>query len=359
MGHSITARRREQLGEPIDIRGKCGDIGRMSEKRKTLLWLQAGSCGGCTMAALEPGASGLFAELKASGVDLLWHPSVSEETGEEVLDIFARIESGEQGLGILCVEGSILRGPHGTGKFNRLSGTSRTLLDLTRALAPLADYCMAVGSCAAFGGIPAADPDPTEACGLAYDGAESGGALGADYRSRAGLPVVNVAGCAPHPGWIVETLAGLAAGDLAASDLDSLGRPLFFAGHLAHHGCSRNEFYEFKASARVLSERGCMMEHLGCKATQAIGDCNQRAWNGGGSCTHAGFACISCTSPKFEAVRNTHVTPKIGGIPVGLPLDMPKAWFMTLAALSKSATPPRVRKNAEADRIVENPRRLK
>ena len=43
-----------------------------------------------------------------------------------------------------------------------------------------------------------------------------------------------------------------------------------------------------------------MMEHLGCKATQAIGDCNQRAWNGGGSCTHAGFACISCTAPNFE-----------------------------------------------------------
>ncbi len=101
------------------------------------------------------------------------------------------------------------------------------------------------------------------------------------------------------------------------------------------------------------------MEHLGCKATQAIGDCNQRAWNGGGSCTHGGFACISCTAPHFEDVRNFDVTPKIAGIPVGLPLDMPKAWFMTLAALSKSATPERVRKNAEADRIVENPRRGK
>ncbi len=331
----------------------------MTQERKTLLWLQAGSCGGCTMAALESGAAGLFAELQAFGVDLLWHPSVSEETGDEVLAILDRIESGAQRLDILCVEGSILRGPHGTGRFNRLSGTTKTLLDLSRSLAAKADYCVAVGTCAAYGGIPAADSDPTDACGLHYDGSEAGGALGPDYRSKAGLPVVNIAGCAPHPGWIVETLAALAAGDLGAEELDALGRPLFFAGHLAHHGCSRNEFYEFKASARVLSERGCMMEHLGCKATQAIGDCNQRAWNGGGSCTHAGFACISCTSPGFEAARNTHVTPKIAGIPVGLPLDMPKAWFMTLAALSKSATPSRVRINAEADRIVENPRRHK
>jgi NiFe hydrogenase small subunit HydA len=343
----------------LKFAGIAAMVRRMSPSPKNLLWLQAGSCGGCTMSVLEQGAAGWFADLRAFGVNLLWHPSVSEETGEEVLDILARVESGETGLDILCIEGSILRGPHGTGKFNRLSGTGRTLLEIARSLAARADHCVAVGTCAAYGGIPAGDPDPTDACGLHYDGAEAGGALGRDYRSQSGLPVVNVAGCAPHPGWIMETLQALAMGDLTASDLDALGRPKFFAAHLAHHGCSRNEFYEFKASARALSERGCMMEHLGCKATQAIGDCNQRAWNGGGSCTHAGFACISCTAPNFENARNFHVTPKIAGIPVGLPLDMPKAWFMTLAALSKSATPERVRKNAEADRIVENPRRGK
>ncbi|WP_298358472.1 HupU protein [Rhodoblastus sp.] len=331
----------------------------MSQAWKNLLWLQAGSCGGCTMSMLEQGASGWFAELKNFGVRLLWHPSVSEESGVEVLTILDRIERGETQLDIFCVEGSILRGPNGSGKFNRLSGTSRSFLDVTRSLATRADFCVAVGTCAAFGGVPAGEPDPTDACGLHYDGGESGGALGRDYRSQKGLPVINVAGCAPHPGWIIETIQALATGDLAAEDLDAFGRPAFFAAHLAHHGCSRNEFYEFKASARVLSERGCLMEHLGCKATQAVGDCNQRAWNGGGSCTHGGFACISCTAPGFEDARNFHATPKIAGLPVGLPLDMPKAWFMTLAALSKSATPERVRKNAEADRIVENPRRGK
>ena len=330
-----------------------------AHKKINLLWLQAGSCGGCAMAAFEHGASGWFNELKNYGINLLWHPSVSEETGDEVLDIFSRIESGAESLDIFCVEGSILRGPNGTGKFNRLSGTDRSMFEWTRRLALHADYTVAVGTCAAYGGIPAGDPDPTDACGLQYDGGESGGALGRDYRSKKNLPVVNVAGCAPHPGWIMETFQALATGDMTAEDFDALGRPKFFAGHLAHHGCSRNEYYEFKASARTLSERGCLMEHLGCKATQAIGDCNQRAWNGGGSCTHAGYACISCTSPNFEAARNHHVTPKIAGIPVGLPLDMPKAWFMTLAALSKSATPERVRKNAEADRIVENPKRTK
>jgi Ni,Fe-hydrogenase I small subunit len=326
-------------------------------RRSTLLWLQAGSCGGCTMAVLEDGARGWFRALEGAGIDLLWHPSVSVETGAEALRILDAVEAGETPLDILVLEGAVLCGPDGTGRFNRLAGTGRSLLDWVRALAPRAGTTVAVGSCAAFGGIAAADPDPTEAKGLQFTAAAPGGALPAGYRSRSGLPVVNVSGCAPHPGWIMETLAAVAAGMLTAADLDALGRPRFFADHLAHHGCSRNEYYEFKASAERPGDRGCLMEHCGCKATQAVGDCNQRIWNGGGTCTDGGYACISCTAPAFEATRGFLQTPKVAGIPVGLPLDMPKAWFVALAALSKSATPRRVRENARSDRIVVPPGR--
>jgi uptake hydrogenase small subunit len=323
----------------------------------SLLWLQAGSCGGCTMSVLEHGHAGWFQELDAFGLELLWHPTVSEETGEAAAAILQRVESGVMPLDFLCIEGSILRGPNGTGLCNRLAGTGRTMLDWVRALAPRANYCLAVGSCAAYGGIPAAAPDPTDACGLQFEGDAAGGALGRGFRSRAGFPVINIAGCAPHPGWIMETLLGLRLGSFAVDDLDPLGRPKFYSNHLAHHGCSRNEYYEFKASAEHMSELGCLMEHLGCKATQAVGDCNQRSWNGGGSCTHAGYACIACTSPNFENTHTFLETPKIAGIPVGLPLDMPKAWFVALAALSKSATPKRVRRNATSEQVVLPPRR--
>jgi ferredoxin hydrogenase small subunit len=226
-----------------------------------------------------------------------------------------------------------------------------------RALAPRAGYCVAVGSCAAYGGIPAGDPGATDAVGLQYEASSPGGALGRDFRARSGLPVINIAGCAPHPGWIMETLASLALCDLKALSLDPLGRPKFFADHLAHHGCARNEYYEYKASAESVSQLGCLMEHLGCKATQAVGDCNQRVWSGGRSCTGAGYPCIACTSPGFESARDFLQTQKLAGIPVGLPLDMPKAWFVALAALSKSATPKRVRRNALGDHIRLPPRR--
>jgi ferredoxin hydrogenase small subunit len=143
---------------------------------------------------------------------------------------------------------------------------------------------------------------------------------------------------------------------MRADALDAFQRPLFYAENLVHHACPKNEFYEYKASAEKPGQMGCMMEHLGCVGTQAVGDCNIRGWNGGSSCTRAGYACINCTAPEFEEPNHPFSeTPKFAGIPVGLPSDMPKAWFMALASLSKAATPRRLSDNAVADRIKVTP----
>ncbi len=321
-----------------------------------LLWLQSGGCGGCTMSLLCHDAGDITGTLRAGGIELLWHPSLSEQTGAEVVGLLEACAEGRQALDILCVEGALLRGPAGSGRFHMLAGTGRPMIDWVRRLAARARHVVAVGSCAAFGGMTSSGANPTDACGLQYDGEQPGGLLGAAWRAPDGLPVINVAGCPTHPGWVVETLLGLAAGAFTAAELDPLGRPRFYADKLVHHGCSRNEFYEFKASAAELSQLGCLMENLGCKGTQAHADCNTRLWNGAGSCPEGGFACIACTAPGFEEPGHPfHQTPKLAGIPIGLPADMPKAWFVALAALSKSATPRRVRENAHADHAVVPP----
>lgn len=310
------------------------------------------------MSTLAADDVGLVRALERFNIRLLWHPSLSEESGAEALAILEAAAEGRVAVDALCVEGAVLTGPNGSGRFQMLSGTGKPMSHWVAAIATHARHVVAIGSCAAFGGVPAATHNPTDAVGLAYAGAEPGGALGGGFRSASGLPVINVAGCAPHPGWVVETLADLALGGLDAASLDHFGRPRAFADHLAHHGCGRNEFYEFKASAAKPSDRGCLMENLGCKATQAPGDCNIRRWNGYGSCTDGGFTCINCTSPGFQdPVAPFQQTAKVAGIPVGLPVDMPKAWFVALAALSKSATPQRVRTNAHADHVVVPPAR--
>ena len=321
-----------------------------------LLWLQSGGCGGCTMSLLCSGARDLPGLLEGAGIHIAWHPSLSEATGEEVRALLAEFESGARPLDLLCVEGAMLTGPEGTGRFHLFAGTGRPMVDWVRALAARARYTLAIGSCSAYGGMSALGYNPAGALGLQYDGDHRGGLLGADYRSGAGLPVINVAGCPTHPDWVVDSLLALALGQLDETGLDALGRPRFYADQLVHHGCTRNEFYEFKASAEKPGDLGCMMEHLGCKGTQAHADCNVRPWNGHGSCTNGGYACISCTEPGFEAPGHPFAsTPKLAGIPVGLPVDMPKAWFVALAALSKSATPPRVKRNAVEERPVIAP----
>ncbi|SFJ08926.1 HupU protein [Celeribacter neptunius] len=321
-----------------------------------ILWLQSAGCGGCTMSLLCAESPSLIDLFHGAGLEFLWHPSLSEATGAEVRRLLDAIEAGEQQLDILCVEGAIARGPRGTGRYHMLAGTGRSMLDWVESLAPLARHVVAVGTCATYGGVTSAGDNPSDAAGLQYEGSHAGAVLPATFRDKAGLPVINISGCPVHPDWVTETLMLLAAGALGPEDLDQYARPRFFADNLVHHACTKNEFYEYKASAEELSQMGCMMEHLGCIGTQAVGDCNIRLWNGEGSCTRAGYPCINCTAPEFEEPGHGFTeTPKFAGIPVGLPTDMPKAWFMALASLSKRATPRRVAENAVADRVIVPP----
>ena len=308
------------------------------------------------MSLLNAEAPDLFTTLKAAGINLLWHPALSEASGAEMIELLQQIIAGDITLDILCLEGAVMRGPQGTGRFHMLSGSDQSMMVWLEKLAAKAGHVVAVGSCAAYGGITRGGGNAVEACGLQYDEDKIGGLLGAEYRDPMGLPVINIAGCPTHPNWVTETLMQLAEGQLNESALDELGRPHSYCDQLVHHGCPRNEFYEFKASAHEHSQLGCLMENLGCVGTQAHADCNIRLWNGEGSCLRGGYACINCTAPGFEEPGHVFTeTPKLAGIPIGLPKDMPKAWFVALASLSKAATPKRLIDNALANHVITPP----
>jgi len=325
-------------------------------RKLNLLWLQSGGCGGCSMSLLCAESPDLITALDSANINLLWHPSVSESCGADLLELLQGIVAGETKLDLLCLEGAVIQGPAGSGGFHRMSGDGRPMRDWIYDLVQQAEYAIAVGSCSSFGGITSAGGNPTEACGLQFQGEKPGGLLDEKYCAGSGLPVINIAGCPTHPNWVVDTLLQIAHGEMNRAELDDLNRPRSYADHLVHHGCLRNEYYEFKASAEKLSDLGCLMEHLGCLGTQAHADCNTRLWNGGGSCLRGGYACINCTAATFEEPGHSfNQTPKIAGIPIGLPTDMPKAWFVALASLSKAATPARLKQNAHSDHIKVAP----
>ncbi|MCL6415142.1 HupU protein [Aestuariirhabdus sp. Z084] len=322
-----------------------------------MLWLQSSGCGGCTMSLLCAESPPLFEQLSWQGINLLWHPALSEASGQEVQSLLSDLEQGRESLDLLCIEGAVAQGPDGTGDFSRLPGTGRSMMSWLQGLSTRANYVVAVGSCAAYGGVSAGGDNPSDATGAQYAGERLGGLLGEAFRSRGGLPVINISGCPIHPQWVLESLASLVRGEMTLQDLDELGRPRSYTDHLVHHGCPRNEYYEYKASAQQHSQQGCLMEHLGCIGTQAHADCNIRLWNGGGSCLRGGYACINCTAPEFENPGYGFLsTPKVAGIPIGLPTDMPKAWFVALSSLSKAAMPARLRENALSDHQLMAPK---
>lgn len=321
-------------------------------KQLNLLWLQSGGCGGCSMSLLSAESPDLMTTFESVGINLLWHPSISEASGGEFIQLLEDILVQEIPLDILCLEGSVIQGPNGSGKFHTLAPTNKPMRDWIYELSQVAKHVVAVGNCAAYGGITAAGGNPSEACGLQYDEKTPGGLLGENFRDKKGLPVINVAGCPTHPNWVTDTLSQLSLDDFSTDNLDKYKRPRSYTDHLVHHGCPRNEYYEYKASAEKPSDLGCMMEHMGCLGTQAHADCNTRLWNGSGSCLRGGYPCINCTAPDFHEPGHSFTrTPKFAGIPIGLPTDMPKAWFVALSSLAKAATPNRLRKNALIDYI--------
>jgi hypothetical protein len=163
------------------------------ERGSTILWMECGACSGESMAILgaegrgKPGHT-LPAFLEDHGAELLWHPSLSLESPSEAAAIIDRVIAGEQPLTLLCVEGSIIHGPNGTGRFDVFEG--RPKRDIVAALCGRAQYVLAMGSCASFGGIPAAPPNPSESTGLQYTNSQPGGLLDPEWRSAGGLPVI-------------------------------------------------------------------------------------------------------------------------------------------------------------------------
>lgn len=306
---------------------------------KTLFWLQAGACGGESLAILSAEAPSLEDLLASQGLELLWHPSLSHAPMKRFETLVSAIESGAKRLDILCVEGSMITAPRGSGLFDSTRGRAR--IDIVRALAAQAGHVVAMGTCAAFGGVHAASPNPSDGLGLQFDRERPGGLLPADWRSRSGLPVINISGCPAHPHAMTQTLAALAGGMSLA--LDALNRPEAFFNTLVHQGCTRNEYHEYDIEDDRLGGRACMFFNLGCQGpiTQAV--CNSDLWNGVSSKTRAGVPCFGCTAPNFPRAVDLFATAKMGDIPLRLPAGVERARYMAYKNLARAAAPDRVK----------------
>lgn len=307
-----------------------------------VLWLQGGACSGNTMSFLnaeEPSVCDLVTDF---GINVLWHPSLGMELGDNLQRLLRGCVSGETSLDILVFEGSVINAPNGTGEWNRFA--DRPMKDWLQELAGVAKFVVAVGDCATWGGIPATAPNPSQSEGLQFLKRKAGGFLGTDYKSQAGFPVINIPGCPAHPDWMTQILVAIATGRLDDITLDEFNRPQTFFKSFTQTGCTRNIHFAYKASSEEFSQRsGCLYYDLGCRGPMTHSSCNRILWNRVSSKTRAGMPCLGCTEPEFPfhdlAPGTVFKTQTIMGVPKELPSGVNKKDYALLTVIAKDAMP--------------------
>jgi len=304
----------------------------------TLYWMQCGGCSGDTMSFLNAESPDIIEFIQMNNIEVLWQPSMSNISHLEHCNLIERMIEGKQSIDILCVEGAVLRGPSGTGMYHTYAGKPHK--DILHKLAYAAKYVIAVGTCASFGGISAMIKN--EAYGLQFLKKRKGGFLGSNFKSKSGLPVINLPGCPCHPSIITGAVSLIVEGsDL---DLNKYNIPLQWYGMTVHQGCTRNEYHEYRVEDNEFSQRGCMFFHMGCQGPIAYGSCNKILWNYHSSKTRMGIPCFGCTMPDFPKPGPFFETPNIEGTPFELPDGVDRAHYMAYKSMAAAAAPDRLKK---------------
>ena len=252
-------------------------------RRPSVIWLSFQECTGCTE-SLTRSHSPTVESLIFDAISLDYHHTLQAAAGHRAEAAREAAQEENKGKYILVVDGSI---PVGNPAYSTIAGISN--LDMLKDSAKDCFAIVSVGTCAAFGGLPNADPNPTGAVAVSDIITDK--------------PIINVSGCPPIPVVITGVLAHfLTFGTIP--ELDALGRPTAFFGQNIHDRCYRRPFYERGEFAETFDDEGarkgwCLYK-LGCKGPITYNACATSKWNQGtGFPIQAGHGCIACSEPRF------------------------------------------------------------
>ena len=252
-------------------------------RRQSVIWLSFQECTGCTESITRshsPTLENLIFDL----ISLDYHHTLQAASGEAAEQARTSAMKANEGKYLLIVDGAI---PMGNPGFSTIAGVSN--YDMLVEAAKGAAAIVAVGTCATYGGLPKADPNPT--------GAVSVSDIIKDK------PIINVPGCPPIPVVMTGVLAYfLTFGSIP--ELDSLGRPKAFYGDTIHDRCYRRPFYDQGKFAQTFDDeaarQGWCLFKLGCKGPVTYNSCATTKWNDGTSFPiQSGHGCIGCSEPNF------------------------------------------------------------
>jgi hydrogenase small subunit len=252
--------------------------------RPSVVYLSFQECTGC-LESLTRSFAPTIEDLIFNTISLDYDDTLMAASGEAAEAARAKAMKDNFGKYVLVVDGSV---PTGAGGAYCTAG-GRSAEDTLREAAKGAAAIVCVGTCAAFGGIPFADPNPTSAWPVS--------AIVGDK------PLINVSGCPPMPEVITGTLLQFVTTG-RVPDLDEHRRPKVFFGNTIHDRCYRRPFYDQGKFAKTFDDEGarngwCLYE-LGCKGPTTYNACATIKWNGGTSFPiESGHGCIGCSEPGF------------------------------------------------------------
>jgi hydrogenase small subunit len=255
-----------------------------TKPRIPVIWLEFQDCAGCSE-ALTRSQSPTLIDLVMNVISVEYHETLTAAAGFQTEENKKIIMEQYYGQYVLVVEGSVPTGENGA--YCTIGG--RSAVDLLQEAAAGAAAIISTGNCAAFGGIPKANPNPTSAKGT--------------WEIITDKPVVNIPGCPAIPEVFTGTIAHFAVfGALPA--LDHLNRPMTFYAKTSHDRCLRRPFYEAGKFADSFDDEGakqgwCLYK-LGCKGPTTYNACASIKWDAGLSFpVQSGHPCLGCSEPNF------------------------------------------------------------
>jgi hydrogenase small subunit len=253
---------------------------RQTNKNKiNLIWLEATGCSGNIISLLNaenPSVIYLLQEM----ITMKYSNSLMALDGDEAFKQFLDTLDTEF---ILVVEGAVSTKDNGLyNVIARYNGKAITAMEAVKMAGEKAKYVVAVGTCAAFGGISAAKPNPSQSVSVSQ------------FLNR---EVIRVPGCPSNPDWAIGTIANLIA--FGKPELDTNNRPIIFYGITIHDQCTRRSYFDKGIFAKKLGDSECMFK-LGCRGPVTKTDCPKRRWNGYINWpVDDNTPCIGCSQEHF------------------------------------------------------------
>ncbi|MFW2177673.1 MULTISPECIES: hydrogenase small subunit [unclassified Moraxella] len=255
-----------------------------TKPRIPVLWLHGLECTCCSESFIRA-AHPLVKDVVLSMISLDYDDTLMASAGHQAEAILDEIMTKYKGNYILAVEGNPPLNED--GMFSIQSG--KPFVEKLKHVAKDAKAIIAWGSCASWGCVQSAKPNPTQATPI--------------HKVITDKPIIKVPGCPP----IAEVMTGVITYMLtfdAMPELDRQGRPKMFYSQRIHDKCYRRPHFDagqfVEAWDDESARKGFCLYKMGCKGPTTYNACSTIQWNAGTSFPiRAGHGCIGCSEEGF------------------------------------------------------------